>query len=187
MSDFKPSLLLHVCCAPCAAQVIRELEDEFDLTVFFYNPNIHPRKEYLKRAGELIKYCQRYNIDYVEYFYDPENWFKATRGLENEPEGRKRCEICFWLRLDKTANYAETHGYDFFASTLSISPHKNSEVINRVGEEIANDYGVRFLARDFKKNDGYKKSCQISKEEGFYRQQYCGCIYSLRERELEIK
>jgi len=182
MSEFKPKLLLHACCAPCAVYVIEELSQEFDLTVFIYNPNIHPVEEYLKRTGELINYCKKYQIDYIEYIYDQENWFKATKGLEEEPEGGQRCEVCFWYRLDKTANYADSHDYDFFATTLSISPHKNSKLINKIGEKLSDEYGVRFLSEDFKKNDGFKKSCQLAKQHNFYRQDYCGCIYSLKEK-----
>ena len=178
MPDFKPNLLLHACCAPCAAFVIEKLSEQYKLTVFIYNPNIHPEEEYLKRTKELVNYCEKNLIDFIEYRYDPQNWFKITKGLENEPEGGKRCEVCFWRRLDVTANYADTHNYDFFATTLSISPHKSTKQINEAGEALADEYGVRFLAEDFKKDEGFKKSCELSREHKFYRQNYCGCVYS---------
>ncbi len=185
MNNFKPKLLLHACCAPCGAYVIEKLNEEYELTVFIYNPNIHPKEEYLKRTEELVNYCKNNMIDCIEYRYDPKNWFKMTKGLEKEPEGGKRCEVCFWIRLDVAANYADTHNYDFFATTLSISPHKNSQKIIEVGEALADEYGVRFITEDFKKNDGFKKSCEIAQDNRFYRQNYCGCIYSQKEKNID--
>lgn len=183
MPDFKPTLLLHACCAPCSAYVIQELKDEFEITVFLYNPNIHPLEEYLKRTDELIKYLKKEKIDYIEAEYDIQNWLTRINGLENEPEKGKRCNVCFYMRLEKTASFAQDNHFDFFASTLSLSPHKDSKLINNIGYDLEYDYGVRFLDRDFKENDGFKKSCEISRENNFYRQNYCGCIFSKKQRE----
>lgn len=187
MSDYKPSLLLHVCCAPCAAYVIDLLKDEFEITAFFYNPNIHPLEEYIRRVAKIKEYCEDNHIDFIEYRYDPEVWFKATAGLENEPEGGKRCGVCFWLRLDTVANYADTGAYDFFGTTLTVSRYKNSAEINKTGRKLTEEYGLQYLDEDFKKNDGFRHSCEKAKEEGFYRQNYCGCVYSKNERELKQK
>jgi len=185
MSDFRPTLLLHACCAPCSAYVIQELKDEFEITVFIYNPNIHPLEEYLKRADELIRYLKKENIDYIEAEYDIQNWLDKIKGLENEPEKGKRCNICFYMRLEKTANAAQDGHFDFFASTLSLSPHKDTKLINNIGYELEYDYGVRFLDWDFKENDGFRKSCEVSREQGFYRQNYCGCVFSKKQREAQ--
>ncbi|MFA5070598.1 MAG: epoxyqueuosine reductase QueH [Patescibacteria group bacterium] len=187
MPDYIPSLLLHVCCAPCAAYVFEKLQDEFEITAFFYNPNIHPLEEYLKRVAEIKRYCEDNHFDFVEYKYDPQNWFKETAGLENEPEGGKRCRVCFWQRLDIAANYAHTGAYDFFGTTLTVSRYKNSAEINKTGQKLAEEYGVRYLDRDFKKNDGFRHSCEKAKEEGFYRQHYCGCVYSQKAREKKLQ
>lgn len=183
MSNFKPSLLLHVCCAPCAAYVIDLLKDEFEITAFFYNPNIHPLEEYMERAAEIKRYCENNHNDFVEYRYDPEVWLKATAGLENEPEGGQRCAVCFGLRLDIVANYADTEAYDFFGTTLTVSKYKNSEQVNKIGRKLSDEYGLPYLDRDFKENDGFRHSCDRAKEKGFYRQNYCGCVYSQKERE----
>ncbi|MFH1366512.1 MAG: epoxyqueuosine reductase QueH [Patescibacteria group bacterium] len=183
MSDFKPSLLLHVCCAPCAAYVIEKLQDEFEVTAFFYNPNIHPLEEYIKRVGEIKRYGEDNHIDFIEYRYDPEVWFKATEGLENEPEGGQRCSVCFWQRLDIVANYADTENYDFFGTTLTVSKYKNSGEINKIGRKLSEEYGLPYLDRDFKEDDGFRQACDKAKEKGFYRQNYCGCLYSKEERQ----
>lgn len=170
-----PRVLLHVCCAPCASHVIQELKNlGFSVTPFFYNPNIYPKSEYQKRLEEI----QNYIKEIIEEPYDPDNWFAQVKGLEQEPERGKRCDVCFRLRLEKTAQTAQTKNFDYFASTLSISPHKDALLINQIGEELAEKYKVKFYSADWKKHGGYKKSCQIAKEHNFYRQNYCGCVYS---------
>ncbi|HRY59836.1 MAG TPA: epoxyqueuosine reductase QueH [Patescibacteria group bacterium] len=170
-------LLLHTCCAPCSAYVLKLLET-FDVSVFYYNPNIDTADEYEKRKNECQKYCEKNGIKFIEITYQPKEWQLYIEGLESEPEGGKRCEKCFELRLTKTAEFALKNGFDYFATTLSISPHKNSKLINEIGNKIANQFGLKFLEADWKKEDGYKKSCEISRNEGFYRQNYCGCKYS---------
>ena len=172
-------ILLHTCCAPCSAYVLKLLET-FNVSVFYCNSNIDTVEEYEKRKNECQKYCQKNNIPFIESKYEPDEWALYIEGLENENEGGKRCEKCFDLRLIKTAEFARKNGFDYFATTLSISPHKNSQLINKIGNRIAAKVGVKFYEADWKKEDGYKKSCEISKEEGFYRQNYCGCKYSKR-------
>ena len=171
--------LLHTCCAPCGAQVIRELRDQgFEVTCFFYNPNIFPYQEYLIRKNEIRGYLDKLGVAVIESPYEIKKWFQAAKGLESEPERGRRCQVCYRLRLEETARQAVQNGYTFFGSTLSISPHKDAVSINMIGEEVAHQYGVNFLPADWKKKDGYKKSCQIARDENFYRQHYCGCIYS---------
>ena len=172
-------LLLHACCAPCSSGVLDDLRTQYDLTIFFYNPNIYPAEEYEKRANEQVKYLQQVGISYIICDYEPEKYLQMVKGLEDEPEGGKRCEKCFELRLRETAEYAKKHNYDYFTTTLSVSPHKNHEVINRIGNQIAEEMGVKFLEANFKKNDGYLKSINNSKKYNIYRQNYCGCKYSM--------
>lgn len=174
----KSRLLLHVCCAPCSVYVLDKLVKDYNLSIFFYDPNIHPRMEYIKRRDELKKYAQKAGINFSEGEYDSDNWFLKTKGLENEPERGKRCEVCFDIRLSKTAQKAKEEKYDFWTTVMSISPHKNVDQINMVGNRLADFYGVEFLSYDFKKNNGFKIAAEMSKKEGFYRQDYCGCIYS---------
>lgn len=183
MTDTKSSLLLHVCCAPCATHVVQLLKHDFEVTLYFYNPNIHPQEEYERRLKEMRVLAEKIGVKFVQDKYDLERWFKATKGYEEEREGGKRCEICYRLRLEQTARFAIEHGYDCFTTTLSISPHKKAAVLNSIGEDLACRYGLNFYSADFKKKDGYKISCQLSKEYGLYRQDYCGCIYSRAERE----
>lgn len=173
------SLLLHTCCAPCSAYVLKLLET-YQVSVFYYNPNIDTLEEYGRRKNECQKYCEKSNIPFIEQEYKPDEWSMYIEGLESEPEGGKRCGRCFDLRLERTAEFAKKNSFDLFATTLSISPHKNSKLINEIGNKTANKVEVSFLEADWKKEDGYKKSCEISKDEGFYRQNYCGCIYSKR-------
>lgn len=173
----KQNLLLHICCAPCSTHVIRLLKEDFNVTAYFYNPNIHPKKEYLLRLEALKKFAERTGLKYIEGLYDTERWFKETKGYEAEPEGGKRCEICYRLRVGETARFAKGK-FEWFATTLTVSPHKNAKVINSIGEELADRYGLKFYAADFKKKDGFKKSVQLSKEHNLYRQSYCGCVYS---------
>lgn len=185
-SGKKPSLLLHSCCAPCSSYVLEYLSEFFNITVFYYNPNIFPPEEFLLRLDEQKKFSSLFageKIEVVSEGYDPKEFFDAVKGLEEEPEGGVRCRKCFELRLKKTAEYAKEHDFDYFTTTLSISPHKNARVLNEVGEEVAKKVGVKHLYGDFKKKNGYLRSCELSKEYGIYRQDYCGCVFSKRERE----
>ncbi len=178
-----PTLLLHSCCAPCSSHAIDYLSDVFDITVYFYNPNIYPHDEYFKRLAEQKRFISAFpsskKVSFIEADYETDRFEAVCQGYENAKEGGERCEKCFALRLAKTAQTAEALGLDFFGTTMSVSPHKNAEKINRIGQRLTEDCGVRFLVADFKKNDGYKRSIALSKEYGLYRQDYCGCIYSL--------
>jgi len=176
-------MLLHICCAPDATVVIERLSPEYDLTGYFYNPNIHPKREYYLRLEEMKKLAERLNLQLVWDEYDVDRWFALTRDLKDEPEGGRRCEVCFRMRLERAADYAKANGFDIFTTVLTVSPHKKAEVINRIGEEIANEYEVQFLSANFKKKDGFKRSVELSKKFGLYRQDYCGCVYSKEERE----
>lgn len=171
-------LLLHACCAPCSIYVLQKLSADYEVTIYFYDPNIHPRAEYNKRRDELKKYAAKIGIDFVEGPYDSANWLNKTKGLENEPEKGQRCEVCFDVRLAEAARYAKENNFGIWTTVLSISPHKSAGQINRVGERIAAMIGLTFVTADWKKNNGFKIASQLSKEEGFYRQDYCGCIYS---------
>lgn len=178
MFCMKQKLLLHACCAPCSIYVLQKLSADYAVTIYFYDPNIHPRQEYNKRRDELKKYSQKLNIDFIEGPYDSANWLAKTSGLENEPERGQRCEVCFDIRLAESARYAKVNNFDIWTTVLSISPHKDPKQINKVGEKIAAMVGLPFITADWKKNNGFKMANQLSKEEGFYRQNYCGCIYS---------
>jgi len=179
MPDALQQLLLHVCCAPCSPHVIELLQKEFELTAFFYNPNIHPYEEYQRRLIEVERYCGENTFTLVTGEYDPDHWLSAVKGMEDQEEGAQRCEICYRLRLEKTALVAQAHGIDFFATTLTVSPHKKAAVVNRIGREAGEGYARIFYEADFKKQDGFKKSCELSKHYNFYRQTYCGCVYSI--------
>ena len=179
--DNKPKLLLHSCCGPCSSYVISYLRDYFDITVLYYNPNIFPYKEYVKRKEEQKRLLREMTNDTVKLLdcdYDNDKYEEVIQGLEKEPERGKRCTKCFLLRLEKTAIVGKDEGFDFFGTTLTVSPYKNAQLINRIGEKLANDYDIRWLYGDFKKNDGYKKSIELSKKYDLYRQNYCGCIYT---------
>lgn len=180
--DTKPRLLLHVCCAPCATYPIKLLREKYDVELLFYNPNIQPEEEYRARLKEAREYSSNLGLKLHELDYDMDMWFRAMRGLEKEPEGGGRCEVCYRMRLGKTARFAATNGFDNFTTTLSISPHKNAQMINKIGRMIGGMYLLDFYAADFKKGEGFKKSTQMSKEAGLYRQNYCGCIYSKRDK-----
>lgn len=220
-------LLLHVCCATCVAGVIEQLKNKFDITCYFYNPNIHPREEYECRLSNIREYCRKVGIPLIEGKYDKERWFEVVKGLEKEPEGGtlsvpdkhakragQRCIKCYTMRLEETvriaigsrdpihpskdpihpANVRGRRGplpvhrsegvggtsprFDFFSTTLTISPHKKAETINKIGQSLGQKYGVKFYGADFKKNDGFKRACEIARREGFYRQNYCGCVFS---------
>ena len=177
----KPALLLHICCAPCSTHVIDTLKEDFSVTAFFYNPNIQPVDEYSRRLDETKSYLQNIGIELIIDGYEIEAWQKAIEGYESEPEGGKRCEACFTLRLEKLAEAGKEKGCEYITTTLSISPHKDAGVLNRLGERIAAAYGLKFYKADFKKKDGFKISCSKARAHGMYRQGYCGCIYSKRQ------
>lgn len=180
-----PKLLVHSCCAPCSSYVLEYLNKYFNITVLYYNPNIYPFEEYEYRKNEqkrLISEMKFENpVSFIDCDYDNDSFNKAVKGLESEPEGGKRCEKCFELRLNKTAEVAKENGFDYFVTTLSISPLKNAETLNRIGKEVGEKYGVKYLLSDFKKNNGYKRSIELSREYSLYRQNFCGCVYSKRE------
>jgi len=184
-SGIKPKLLLHSCCAPCSSYVLEYLNKIFEITVFYYNPNISPEEEYRFRADEqkrLIKELKNTDeIHFVEGQYLPLDFFEAVKGHEGDREGGARCGICFDLRLDASAKYAAERGFDYFTTTLSISPLKNAEVLNSIMKEKSEKYGIKNLPSDFKKREGYKRSIELSKEYNLYRQNYCGCIFSKSE------
>lgn len=180
-----PTLLLHSCCAPCSSYVIEYLSNYFSITVYYYNPNIFPDKEYRYRAEEQKRLIEsmpvKNKVTFLEGDYIPTLFFDTVKGLENEPEGGARCEKCFNLRLESTAQQAKNKGFDYFATTLTISPLKNAQVINNIGVQLSAKYGVKYLAGDFKKKNGYKRSIVLSKEYNLYRQNYCGCVFSKRD------
>lgn len=179
----KPRLLLHVCCAPCGSAVMERLSQRLDITLFYYNPNIDTLEEHDTRASEMLrlKKASGWAKDAVIIPYDPSTYMTAVQGLEKEREGGARCRACFSLRLQETARYAKAHGYDLFTTTLTISPMKNAALLNQLGEAIAEETGVPFLNSDFKKQGGYQRSTELSKQFGLYRQDYCGCVFSKRE------
>ena len=183
-----PKLLLHSCCAPCSSYCLEYLSEYFDITVFYYNPNIEPEDEYRFRVDEQKRLISEMKtkrpVKFMEGEYDPLNFHRAASGLEKEPERGRRCDKCFRLRLERSAETALGTGCDYFTTTLSISPLKSAEKLNSIGEEIAKLYGVKYLNSDFKKRGGYARSLELSKLYGLYRQDYCGCIYSKRDRDL---
>ncbi len=178
-------LLLHSCCGPCSTYCLEVLARYFSVTLLWYNPNIFPVQEYYKRLEtqkqviEKLKTKYPVNIEILEY--EEQEYLRAAAGLESQPEGGLRCTECFKLRLKKTAEYAKKNGFDFFTTTLTVSPHKNAPLINEIGKQFEEIYGVKFLPSDFKKKNGYKRSTELSKQLGLYRQNYCGCRFSLRE------
>ena len=174
----RPKLLLHACCAPCSTYVAEYLREFFDITLFYYNPNTHPESEYIKRLDALKTLAEHFSLPIIEGDYHPQEFFSRVRGMESLPEGGERCTECFRIRLGETARTARELGFDYFCSTLSISPHKNAPLINDIGEQFAAEYGIPFLPNDFKKRGGFLRSTQLSKELGLYRQDYCGCIFS---------
>ena len=177
-----PRLLLHVCCAPCSSYCLEYLSEYFDITVYYYNPNISKKEEYLKRLAEEERYISvkdfKYPVKLTESKYDPQEFFDAVRGLEKEPEGGLRCRECFRLRLEASAKKAKELGFEWFTTTLTISPLKNAALLNEIGAEMGEKYGVKWLPSDFKKKEGYKRSIELSREYGLYRQDYCGCVFS---------
>lgn len=191
-----PRLLLHSCCAPCSSYVLEYLSQYFQITVFYYNPNIYPEEEYEKRVEEQRQFIHQFQqnrqtffheISFQEGSYEKERFYQAAQGLEAVPEGGERCFRCYRLRLEETARRAREQKMDYFTTTLSISPLKNAEKLNEIGEMLAQEYGVSYLVSDFKKKNGYKRSVELSEEYGMYRQDYCGCIFSMEERERQKK
>ncbi len=177
-----PTLLLHSCCGPCSSHCLEVLSEHFAVTVLWYNPNIQPEEEFnlrLQNQEKLLKSLQTQNpVKLLVVDYNPNEFFEVANGLEEEKEGGVRCEKCFRLRLEKTAQIAKENGFEFFTTTLTVSPHKNAELLNQLGYEIAEKYGIKFLPADFKKKNGYKRSIELSKQFDLYRQNYCGCVYS---------
>lgn len=174
----KSKLLLHTCCAPCVIVPVEQLHADYEISSFFYNPNIHPNAEYLKRLNELIKLAKELDLKIIIPEYDFQRWLELAKGLEEEAEGGKRCAVCFKMRLQEAAKFAQEKNFDTFTTTLTISPHKNATLINRIGTEIAEQYHIEFLAANFKKRDGYRRSIELSRKYNLYRQNYCGCIFS---------
>ncbi|MBR5127050.1 MAG: epoxyqueuosine reductase QueH [Roseburia sp.] len=185
-----PSLLLHSCCAPCSSYCLEYLSNYFRITVFYYNPNIYPEEEYHKRAEEQRRFIEqlpvKYPISFVEGVFDKERFYETVKGYEDCPEGGERCFKCYELRLEETVKLAKEMGMDYFTTTLSISPLKNAEKLNEIGEKLGVIYEVAHLGSDFKKKNGYKRSVELSNEYGMYRQYYCGCVYSKAQRDREI-
>ncbi len=181
-----PTLLLHACCAPCSSACIERLSNIFKITILYFNPNISDEKEYQKRLDELHKFVSsfktKYEVNIIDGRYNPDEFFKMSEGLEKEPERGARCYKCYYQRLEETAKVAEQNNFDFFATTLSLSPYKNSNWINEIGENLDKKYNSTYLYSDFKKKNGYKRSIELSKEYDLYRQDYCGCIYSKRNK-----
>lgn len=181
----KKRLLLHACCAPCSSYVLEYLSDLFDITLFYCNPNITSEKEYRFRINEVQRFLTESGLDarvkFQEGRYDPASFFRMAKGLEDLSEGGERCFRCYELRLRETAAYAAAQGFDYFTTTLSISPHKNAEKLNCIGKDLSAEYGVPYLFSDFKKRNGYKRSVELSEQYHLYRQNYCGCIYSYNE------
>ena len=180
----KPKLLLHACCAPCSSAVIERLKDVFDVTVYYYNPNIDTAEEYNVRAEELKRLCKAFSLSAVIEKYDPEIFYETVKGYEDLPEGDKRCFLCYELRLKYAAKYAKEHNFDYFTTTLTISPLKNAEKLNAIGYKTQEEFKVKFLPSDFKKRNGYYRSIELSKEYGLYRQNYCGCVFSKNKNVL---
>ena len=176
----KPTLLLHSCCGPCSTEVIDFLKDYFDITIYYYNPNIEPYEEYLHRKSEQKRFIEEYKeaeIKFLDCDYENESFKEIAKGLETAREGGARCKKCFYLRMKKTAEVAKEKNFEYFGTTLTVSPHKNSSIINEIGEHISKECNVKYIYGDFKKNDGYKKSIELSKRYNLYRQDYCGCLY----------
>ena len=186
-----PSLLIHSCCAPCSSYVLEYLSQYFEITLFYYNPNIYPESEYTKRILEQQKLIQdmkfRHPVSFVAGKYEKERFHAMAEGMENLKEGGARCMKCYELRLSEAARQAAAGGFDFFTTTLSISPMKNAQKLNEIGIRVGKEYGVEYLVSDFKKKNGYKRSIALSKEYGLYRQDYCGCEFSMRQGEEQVR
>ncbi len=176
----KKKLFLHSCCGPCSTVCIERLINDYDVTVFYYNPNIYPFEEYEKRKEEQKKVCKHFNVPVIDGDYNEEKWLEFVKGLENEKEGGSRCEKCFFYRLEETCKKAKELNFDIFGTTLTVSPHKSTPIINKVGNELSVKYDFPYLEASFKKQDGYLRSINLSKEMNLYRQNYCGCRFSVR-------
>ena len=189
--DKTPTLLLHSCCAPCSSYVLEYLTNYFYITILFYNPNITSKEEYDKRFNELKRLVEELphsnKIEIINCRYEPKEFVNIAKGLEMAPEGGERCFKCYRLRLEEAAKYAKENNYDFFTTTLSISPHKNANKLNEIGEELSKTYEINYLYSDFKKKGGYQRSIELSKKYDLYRQDFCGCIYSKIERDKQKK
>ncbi len=184
----KKKLLLHACCAPCSSYVIEYLTNYFDITILYYNPNIDTLEEFNHRLSELDRFIKEFKtnnkVEVVSLGYRNLEYLEAIKGLEHEKEGGKRCIECFKLRLEKACLYAKEHNFDYFTTTLTISPLKNSKILNEIGHDLEIEYGVKYLYSDFKKRDGYKRSIVLSREYNLYRQDYCGCKFSKKKKEI---
>ncbi len=189
--DNTPRLLLQSCCAPCSSYVLEYLSQYFEITVFYFNPNIYPEEEFFKRCEEqkrLLTLMDFKNpVGFTDIGYKSELFYSAVKGLEHIKEGGERCYACYKLRLEHTARLAQELGFDYFTTTLSISPYKNAVWLNEIGEQLADEYNVKYLTSDFKKRNGYKRSTELSESFGMYRQDYCGCVFSMRERDEKRK
>ena len=185
-----PKLLIHSCCAPCSSYCLELLSQYFEVTVFYYNPNIYPPEEYTMRVAEQDRFVKEFpaknKISFVEGNYDTDKFYAMAKGMEHVKEGGERCFACYELRLRETAEFAKANGFDFFTTTLSISPLKNAQKLNEIGSKLELEYDIKYLYSDFKKQNGYKRSTEISDEYEMYRQYYCGCVYSKKQRDDEI-
>ena len=190
LSGKTPKLLLHACCAPCSSYVLEYLSEFFEITIYYYNPNIHPENEYIRRINELKKFLTEFKtknkVNLVEENYNSLEYFNKIKGLEDLGERSERCYNCYELRMENAALYASKNNFDYFTTTLSISPYKNSNWLNEIGKNLEEKYNIKYLYADFKKKNGYKRSLELSKEYKLYRQDYCGCIYSKQEREINV-
>ena len=188
--DKPRKILLHSCCAPCSSYVLKFLSNYFKITLLYYNPNIFPPEEYSKRVAEQKRLIDEMDfVNDVEFFegrYVPDEFFEMAKGYEKEPEGGARCFLCYELRMREAAILAQKGGFDYFTTTLSISPLKNADKLNEIGEKLSKEYGVKHLPSDFKKKEGYKQSVELSKEYGLYRQDFCGCVYSRKENKNDL-
>lgn len=184
-----PKLLIHSCCAPCSSYVLEYLSQYFEITVYFYNPNIYPPLEYIRRVEEQERLINEMKFEHPVTLqtgvYEPEEFYRIVEGLEKEPEGGSRCFRCYELRLQEAAKVAQAGRFDYFTTTLSISPLKNADKLNEIGEKLGKEYRVSYLPSDFKKKNGYKRSVELSKEHNLYRQDYCGCVFSQREKQTK--
>lgn len=189
VDDNVPTILLHSCCAPCSSYVLETLSSYFRITIFYYNPNIYPEEEYLKRKEEekrfIKEFKSKYPVSFLDCDYDSKFFYDTVKGLEHLKEGERRCYLCYNLRLEKTAKVAKENAFDYFGTTLSISPYKNSDWLNEIGINLEEKYDISYLKADFKKKNGYKRSIELSSIYNLYRQDYCGCIYSQIEREKQ--
>lgn len=190
LENTTPKLLLHACCAPCSSYILEYLSKYFDITIYYYNPNIYPDTEYQRRINELKRFIKNYKyinkINLIEESYNSDEYYKSVKGFEKLGEKSKRCYKCYEFRMKKACEFAKNNNYDYFTTTLSISPYKNSNWINEIGGNLEKEYNIKYLYADFKKKNGYKRSLELSREYNLYRQDYCGCVYSKQEREVKI-